>query len=917
MPLRESAARRQRPSWWLYLATASFAGYFVLMVVSNNFPPEGFGATLLARHEGVFVISVAPGSPAELAGVRPGDRQISLGGLAMNNELDLRTALSQMAVRTETVMAFERGDNRFSVSHTPTRRVFAPVGGRDLSSNLYSVLTLGLFFTIVMGLFVALRHPGDPAALVGAWLLASIGCLSAPLWMRGTAATFRALPLPIGALLWPACLSSVSTSAIALVFFWMFPRRKIVAPWLLSIAVLPAAVITAWAGLYLILTVYSPARAVGYFAPNWLADGARLSYPAYYAAGAAIMASRYRTITDLNERRRMRVLLAGALVGAAGLLMIGLAWIMESLPIAPGAVLILLFPLSFAYAIARHRLFDVRVIVRQGVRYALARGLVLSLVPLLAVLLVADLLLHGDQPLISIVRARGWIYAVLAAFAALAYVRRHRWLETLDRRFFRERYYAQQVMREVVDDVRRARSIEEAAPTVVARVGAALHPEFVALLAREAGESRYHAVALAPSAHALPPLSGDSKLVGLLRLLDKPLQVSTADSGWLVQQLPAEETEFIDDARLDLLVPVALGGAGREALLVLGCKRSEEPYGADDLELLSAIAASLGMLLERPAPEPRSEAVLAECPECGRCYDGTVPRCIDDAADLAISGLGRTLANRYTLEWRLGRGGMGTVYEATDAALDRLVAIKVIREELVGDPDAAERFRREARAAAGFAHPNVVTIYDYGVTDDTRAYLVMERLSGRTLREEMRVHGQLSLARTREILRDIGSAVAAAHRRHIVHRDLKPENVYLAREADREVAKILDFGIAKFLPSAAAEPTAMTASGLLVGTMRYMAPEQLAGGDATPLWDLWALTIVAYEMLAGVHPSAGVQAGSLLAAFDSEHWTPIGDHVPAAPHALHEFFVRALAGDPASRPQSAQSLVDQFEAASN
>jgi serine/threonine-protein kinase len=400
-----------------------------------------------------------------------------------------------------------------------------------------------------------------------------------------------------------------------------------------------------------------------------------------------------------------------------------------------------------------------------------------------------------------------------------------------------------------------------------------------------------------------------------VRLLGKPLQVATADSGWLVQQLPQEETDLVDAARLDLMIPVALGGDDREALLVLGRKLSEEPYDAEDVELLTAIATSISLLLERPTAIPEACVAFGECPQCGRCYDGAVSWCVDDGAGLVTSGLSRTLGNRYTLERRLGRGGMGTVYEATDTALDRQVAVKVIREDLAGNPSAAERFRREARTAAGFAHPNVVTVYDFGVADDARAYLVMERLRGRTLRERLEVDGRLSVARALEVLRDVSSAVDAAHRSQLVHRDLKPENVFLAREGDREVAKILDFGIAKFLPSANVQPTAMTESGMLVGTMQYMAPEQLAGGEPTPLWDLWALALVAYEMLAGVHPAAKVRGGSLFAAASAELWTPIAEYVPSAPPVVQEFFARAFATDPTKRPQSARAFVGQLEAA--
>ena len=193
-------------------------------------------------------------------------------------------------------------------------------------------------------------------------------------------------------------------------------------------------------------------------------------------------------------------------------------------------------------------------------------------------------------------------------------------------------------------------------------------------------------------------------------------------------------------------------------------------------------------------------------------------------------GMPRTLAGRYRLERRLGRGGMGTVYAAVDIALDRTVAVKVIREEWVHNALATKRFQREARAVAGFAHPNVVTVYDYGVETGSRVFLVMEQLHGATLREELRRSGRLGPARTLDVLRGVGSAVGAAHERGFIHRDLKPENIFLVEHAGP--AKVLDFGVAKPLVRvAAADPgdAPETEVGVLVGTVGYISPEQLMG----------------------------------------------------------------------------------------
>ncbi|MFQ5696276.1 MAG: serine/threonine-protein kinase, partial [Terriglobia bacterium] len=563
-----------------------------------------------------------------------------------------------------------------------------------------------------------------------------------------------------------------------------------------------------------------------------------------------------------------------------------------------------LMPLSFAYAVVKHRVLEIPMLLRLGLQYALARRVLVGLVPALAAILILDLWLHGDQPLVEVMQARGWVYAILGGLAVVAHTQREGWLRALDRRFFRERYDAQRLLREVVEDVRAARSFERVAPRVVARIEVALHPEFAALLVREPREPSYRSLAAAPAGQAPPPLPADSKLVALVRLLGKPLEVSLTETGWLKQQLPHAETDFLRQARIEWLLPVATALDRTEALLALGPKRSEEPYTREDQDLLVAVATSLALLLERPAPAPVPVSdAFEECPQCGTCYDTGAGRCAQEGATLNLVRVPRLLADRYRLERRLGRGGMGTVYAATDTALERRVAVKVIREELVGSADVAERFRREARAAAGFSHPNVVTVHDFGVAAGTRAFLVMELLEGTGLREELRRQKRLAASRTREILRGVCAAVEAAHRRPLIHRDLKPENIFLARAEAGETPKVLDFGVAKFLPTST-QPTADTGSSFLVGTLQYMAPEQLRGQAADAAWDLWALAIVAYEMLTGARPFPGATPVEWQSALLAGRFMPLATHLPDAPAPWQEFFERALALEPQRRPRS-------------
>jgi serine/threonine protein kinase len=267
----------------------------------------------------------------------------------------------------------------------------------------------------------------------------------------------------------------------------------------------------------------------------------------------------------------------------------------------------------------------------------------------------------------------------------------------------------------------------------------------------------------------------------------------------------------------------------------------------------------------------------------------------------------RVLATRYRLDRRLGRGGFGTVYSGFDTALDRAVAVKMIRDDLLTDPDVARRFQREARLAAAFVHPNVVTVYDFGMTTAARAFLVMELLEGATLRDALR-QDRFSPSRALAVMRGVCAAIDAGHRRQLLHRDLKPDNIILVRQGDGETAKVLDFGIAKTLTDAR---DTVSEAGRLVGTLRYMAPAQLRGEEGDSSSDVWALGVIAYEMLTGAHPFEHVLIGAGVDATDYRRLIaqPLGD----APASWRAFFGRALAIDSGRRPASPAAFLTELE----
>jgi eukaryotic-like serine/threonine-protein kinase len=253
------------------------------------------------------------------------------------------------------------------------------------------------------------------------------------------------------------------------------------------------------------------------------------------------------------------------------------------------------------------------------------------------------------------------------------------------------------------------------------------------------------------------------------------------------------------------------------------------------------------------------------------------------------------LGGRYRLARRMAIGGMGQVWEAEDTVLHRTVAIKILSDALSSDGTSAERFRREAQAAAGLSHPNVAGVFDYGEDDGTQ-FIVMELVAGETLAERIRREGRLDPGDAARIAGEIAAALEVAHEAGIVHRDIKPGNVMLTEQGQ---VKVLDFGIA------AASGHDLTATGITIGTAAYLSPEQAAGDRATRASDVYSLGVVLYEMLAGRPPFTGESPVAVAAAHVSQEAPSLAEQVPDVPHYLALACERALAKDPARRPRSA------------
>jgi len=268
------------------------------------------------------------------------------------------------------------------------------------------------------------------------------------------------------------------------------------------------------------------------------------------------------------------------------------------------------------------------------------------------------------------------------------------------------------------------------------------------------------------------------------------------------------------------------------------------------------------------------------------------------------------LVDRFRLVSQLGAGGMGSVWLARDLNLETDVAIKLIDPTLLDSPEAIGRFRQEAQSAAMIRSSHVVQILDYGV-DQGRPYMAMELLSGEDLGTRLERVGCLTPERTGTILWQVARAVSLAHSRGIVHRDLKPENVFLIHESDDEIAKVLDFGIARRFNALADSALSQTRTGTMLGTPYYMSPEQATGQPVDHLTDIWAFGVTAFECLAGRRAFDGESIGALFHAICMLK-VPIPSELAVVPTGFDEWFARCVERDRTKRFSSIREAAERL-----
>jgi GAF domain-containing protein len=628
-----------------------------------------------------------------------------------------------------------------------------------------------------------------------------------------------------------------------------------------------------------------------------------------------------------DVRRRARVVLVAVLV------YIGFYIFLRDVPAVAGrgalvpvpalASISVLLPLALIVAATRFQLFEVDRLIRRSASYAIASGALVVL------------LLGGVPTLTALVALvspalRGTLTTALVAVLLFLVFDplRKRAQVALDRKFRQGAYDPAQLVTDVVGDLRDAG--EDLAADVLHRIAAAHRPERQAfwVFALEAPGAPVRPVTTGALADvpaldrtAVLPLSDPVEARNTFHAL-------TADGG----DPPYAEGELANELRaagFAAAMPLFAGDGEPLGLIALGSKRTGEAYVPEEQRILGTVAGHVALALERASltrqvDEDRRvrEKVLGhlqeggggalyECELCGRVAGEDDLVCSADGHAVRMTqAIPRLLAERYRLDRRLGEGGMGTVYAARDIRGNRDVAVKVIRAEHLVDRSAVARFRREARLTARLGHPNAVAVYDYGELRPGGAFLVMELLEGGSLRTELTLRKPIPFLETAWVLDRALDVLAAAHAAGLVHRDVKPDNLFLTRGPGGTTRlKLLDFGLARET-KAEAKPESggpISSVSILMGTPGYIAPEIVAGAEAIPASDQWAIAATGVELLTGVRLKFDRPDASLRTIVD-EVVSVVGTVSSGVPATYARSLAKAMAVDPDDRWVSVLAL---------
>jgi eukaryotic-like serine/threonine-protein kinase len=927
VPLRTS-----RPAFfWIAIALAVAVIAFQACTAWIVFGDQGgksSGWEFVYTRPGWVVLEVDPTGPA--AGkLLPGDRVLAMDGDSRVERTGPSVVLPFLAPGTDYSLRIARGQ---VVRDLALKMLPWEDSNRISKAITYFLLSLT---SLATGLALGLLKPRNRVAQIGCATLAvaAVRHLAGPLNAHlGTAPDMAYSLNQIASFTFPGVL------ALAYHFFYKFSS--------------PAGSKFPWAALRNILygiTAVVLVSQLAFFVTSLFGRGALLAFAwqRFWLAELNVVFTRaaweacltfalaaicgvivwgYRRTADLDRRRRIRWFAAGCAIGFAPQLILNFAGLLIS---SAGSAAFLqtrswynlrwaadLFlavpPVSLTYAVLKHRLLDIHVVVRRGIRYVLARRVLQAILLLPFLGLVLPIVANPNRTVRdTLLQTSSAVNLILMALIGLSLKYGSAMQAWLDRRFFREAYRQEEILHRLMARIKDLDSADEVSRLVCDELDSALHPKWL-YVCQWKGESGRPSIVAASGRGAMAARAPAPGILRLLEACDVMREFSIPGEGDLASHPSRAE-------RL-LVVPVTAGAGGA---LLLGEKESEEPYTETDRHLLDCVAGAVAVVFENfwlkrrvdQGDRERHEVLgrldrssvklMKECPLCGECFDGPEETCPADHADLTLTlPVERTIAARYRLDRRIAKGGMGVVYVAFDSNLSRPVAVKVMMGHLFGDRSALRRFEREARVLARLSHPNIVAIYDFGRLGGQGAFLVMELLDGRSWRVEINRLGRIPPSTLSVWFEQLSGALGAAHQAGIVHRDLKPENLMIAASDNGgDLLKVLDFGLAReAIVQSAAAPTA-TLPGTVMGTLAYMSPEQLRGEPVDERSDLFSVGLLTVEALTGKLPPrdfrGAIDADALFRDIEAEGRSHRAE--------LHRVFMKYLAAAPAGRCSSAMS----------
>ncbi|HLL70983.1 MAG TPA: protein kinase [Pyrinomonadaceae bacterium] len=911
---------------------ASYSHFFILHHMLeergwNASPSEPGGPELVNR--------VKPDGPAAL--LRVGDEIVAVNGQNVERSDYKMENVFRQVKRGDSYSLTVRRDGGLS-ELTFSRERGSLLRWLFASGHITTLFSSAVFLLVGIAVFV-LKPEDKHAFLLSTLLVLMASAFALPQPFEGTSWWYRFL-IAFGQ------VTKDFVPPIMLHLFLVFPEPSSLLrrfPRLEFYLYLPLLLLVAIPEIYIMfLWATAPEEFLSFrLRYNWFGLMGLFASMAYVPCALLALAFSYRRASQLSKRK-LRLVLVGSFIAFVPFV----AWILTiaSLP-RPLAIsiqqvgwsivniLTLAMPISFAYAIVRHQVIPVKLIIRRGLQYLLAKNALRVAIALPVVGLILSIIANRSRPLADILLGSSLYFYLFIAALALALAFRRRLGEWVDRKFFRETYNQEKILRELTDDVKKLDSIPEMSRRVTQRVTAALHPAQAFLFYREEGTRD---LSLTYTSGGAPPQ--ELKIPEEFRLLRFMEDQGSAQEFPFPQKnnLPQSEKTWLASLGTRLIVPLTGTDERLAGLLLLGEKKSEVPYTANDRELLERLAGQIAIVYENVRLKNRVDRdrkikhevlsrvagqdmnVLKECPKCGACFDMDATVCTEDATELTLSlPVERTIETRYRLERLVGKGGMGAVYEATDLRLHRKVAVKILTGSMFGNSEALRRFEREAQASARLHHPNIVTIHDFGLLSTEGAYLVMELVAGETLGSVLKRERQLAPATAASIFDQILDGLKAAHAAGVVHRDLKPENVLLSTyENGQARVHLLDFGLAKFtqaLPTDSREATAaapVTTPGAVMGTFGYMSPEQLTGGAVDERSDIFSIGVMVVEAITGRRPFTGTTYHELLTNILNAPYH-LEDQSPAAAE-LDAVLQKSLAKDPSARYPTAAAMQQEL-----